>query len=668
MKQHIVLLSVFLMILTSALNGQNSANNQESVIQYGPHSVDYEEFKRGFMKNQTRESVVYTAQDVQDYLELYTNFKLKVQDAFDKGLDTTRNFKGELNVYRKQIARPFLTDKAVTDKLLDEAYGRYKYEVDASHILITVKNFDNVYDTLKAYKYLDSVRNLIVSGKMDFGTAAEKFSQDPSAKSNKGNLGYFTAFQMVYPFETQAFSTPKNQVSPIFKTDFGYHILKVHDKKLSAGEIKVAHLMLLVNMNASEDEKVKGMEKAQSIYEKIKNGEKSFEEMVKLYSEDNATKNSGGKLEAFRITSQYPPQFKTQAFALENDGDVSEPFYTGYGIHIVKRLGINEIPSFESLKNKLTQDINRDSRSYKNTLAIFDKVAKQLHLKQQPKVYARFMKKGMNNNFLEGNWEYKAGKDATKTLFSYDKVNVTVSDFANHLLTIQTRVEAADLKMLVQKHYDAFVISNVMSHYEENLETYNKDYKYLLQEYKEGILLFSLMDEVVWSKSMDDSVGLQAFFEERQSNYMWDERLDVHVFATSDAKVVKMVETMISKGISNDSIVNYYTKVDPLSLTVRKGKFSKGEDDLVDQLFDIQAAKNAKGTFFKTINEDAIFYIHRVNLSLPASPKNLDEIKGPVISEYQDLLESKWIEILKVTYPVSVNQALLDRFLVEINK
>lgn len=637
-------------------------HNDDVVFSFGNHKVTYDEFKRGFLKNQSIEKKQITQKDINDYLNLYINFKLKVQDAYDKQFDTLPSFKNELVMYRKQIARPFLTDKTVNEHLMQEAYSRMKEEVDASHILIVVKNFDNPLDTMKARKLLDSIRNLIIEGKMDFATAAEKYSQDPSAKYNKGELGYFTAFEMVYPFESMAYNTKVGDVSPVFRTDFGYHILKVNNKRPADGDIKVSHIMIKLNQNATQQEIAQAMEKANSIYSKINSGEKTFEEMVKLYSEDNTSSATGGELQWFKRTSQYPIEFKEAAFSLKHDGDISKPVKTNYGVHIIKRISLRPIESYDKILGTLSQRISRDSRSQQNTEVVFARVSKELNLKEGEKVLKKFIKSFAKDQTLtEGKWKYVADKNATKIILSYADQKLTVADFAKFIEGAQSPAENANKEGLIKKYFKEFQVVSLMNYYENNLEKFSPDFQHLLQEYKEGILLFSLMDEMIWTKSMQDSIGLQEFYNANKQRYQWGERFDADIFIVSNVEIEKKISQMIAKGIASDSIINYYKKADPLALSVKKGKFSKGEDPAVDLLFDKADAKNTKGNYYTELKEGTTSYIVRANKFLPPSLKELDEIRGHVTSDYQSELESHWIESLKMKYPVSVNMEVVNR-------
>jgi peptidyl-prolyl cis-trans isomerase SurA len=649
---------------TSLTFGQKEA----PVFTYGPHAVSYDEFKRGLLKNQNPGKESLTEAELKDYLKLYVHFKLKVQQAYDKKLDTSKSFQNELQMYRRQIARPFLSDKEVTEQLLKEAYDRSKLEVRASHILITVKNFDNVTDTLKARRHIDSVRNLIVNGKLDFSSAAEKFSDDPSAKMNKGDLGYFTAFEMVYPFESVAYQTEIGKVSPIFKTDYGYHIVQVHDRRVSAGEIKVAHLMIKLNMNAKAEEVEAAMKKANGIYEQIKKGEKSFEEMVKLHSEDPSSSQSGGELSWFKRTSQYPAEFKEAAFNLMQNGQISEPVKTAYGVHIIKRVDLRPIESFNNLRSSLTQKINRDSRSQQNTEAVFQRVSKELQLKENNKLYKTFAKKSLNPSLSKGTWTYSNAKQGAQVLFSFADQEVKLIEFVTYLLSVQSPVDNPDFRGLSAKHYNDFLRNKVLEFYEENLEKYNPEFKYLLQEYKDGILLFSLMDDVIWSRSLQDSLGLQAFYNQNKSKYQWADRFQTTVYVCTTEKIKNDIQRRIQLGHSDDSISNFYKTNDNLSVSVRKGKFAQGEEENTDALFKLPKAKETNGNFFTVTASEGVFYVIRANKFLAAGTKELEEVKGPLTSDFQDYLEAEWIKSLQAIYKVQINDNVVQSLISELVK
>jgi peptidyl-prolyl cis-trans isomerase SurA len=303
MKRFVI---ITLALFTANLSNAQKKGKDTTLFTYGTKKVTLKEFEHGFSKNE-KPGTKHTAKDVDDYLELYKKFKLKVQDAYDQGIDTTDGFKSELATYRKQIAKPYLTDKIVNDQLVKEAYERYGYEVRTSHILIRVTPDAAPADTLKALAKLNELRNDIVSGKLDFANAAETFSEDPSAKDNRGDLGFATAFQLVYEYENQAYNTTVGQVSKVFRTPFGYHILKVVDRRPTKGDMTVKHIMIQTNPNPGADEVAEAKAKIDEVYKKLQAGEK-FDQLVQQYSEDVSSATNNGELPPFSMTSMLLPE------------------------------------------------------------------------------------------------------------------------------------------------------------------------------------------------------------------------------------------------------------------------------------------------------------------------------------------------------------------------
>jgi peptidyl-prolyl cis-trans isomerase SurA len=316
------------------------------VFTYGLDTVYQTEFERLLSKNK-KDKERPTEADVKEYLELYENFKMKVTEAELLNLDTNTSFKTELAGYRKQLANPYLTDKKVSEALMKEAYERMKLEVNASHILINCAENASAKDTLVAYNKILALRNRITKGE-SFDSVAAKNSEDPTAAKNFGNLGWFTSFQMIYPFEVQAYNTAKGQVSAPFRTRFGYHIVKVLDKRAARGEVKVAHIMLQTGPSASLELVSESKLKIDSIYNKIVSGE-SFEALAELYSQDQGSKGNGGVMNYFGGNSSFPDKFKEVAFGL-NIGDVSKPFQTDYGYHLLKMIDKKPVPEFKEVE------------------------------------------------------------------------------------------------------------------------------------------------------------------------------------------------------------------------------------------------------------------------------------------------------------------------------
>lgn len=517
--RRIVLLAILLQPTLFLLAGKPTKDT--TLFNYGNKTVTTKEFYKGFSKNKDK-GYVSKASEVDEYLELYKKFKLKVQDAYDQGLDTTEDFKTELATYRKQIAKPYLTDKVVNEQLVNEAYERMKYEVKASHILIVVRPFASPQDTLIALNKIISIRNKIDSG-LSFENAAVEFSEDPSAPNNQGSLGYFTAFQMIYEFENYAFNTPVGKISRVFRTEFGYHIVKVFDKRLSKGEISVRQIKIEMNPNPSQEEVLEAEAKINEVYKKLQNGEK-FVSLVQQYSEDASSVLKNGELPLFSMTSvRYPENFKNTAFSLLKDGDYSSPIQTANGFHILQRISLKPIDSLSKIKGSILNKISRDSRQYRNTLAVYEKAKKMYKFKENKK-YNAILLKYIDDALLIGELKEDSVKmkspESSVSLFALNKAKktYTVKDFTKWLVEVQKPSNSKSKSSVIEQYYQAFRLQNIMEFYENDLENTNDTFAALYKEYKEGILLFTLTDKKVWSKSAEDTVGLKNFTMSIQAN------------------------------------------------------------------------------------------------------------------------------------------------------
>ncbi|MCC6819014.1 MAG: peptidylprolyl isomerase [Bacteroidia bacterium] len=631
------------------------------LFNYGNKSVTTREFYKGFTKNKHKDSSV-KATEVDEYLELYKKFKLKVQDAYDMGLDTTESFKTELATYRKQIAQQFLMDAQVNEKLISEAYERMKYEIKASHILIFARPDASPEDTLKAYKRLLNVKRLIESDSLTFENAALKFSEDPSAEDNLGNLGYFSCFQMIYEFESQAYNTSVGKVSKVFRTEFGYHIVKVYDKRPNMGEISLRVVKIELNPTPTTEEMEEARAKINEVYKRLQAGEK-FTSLVQQYSEDAGSVLKNGQIPAFSMTSgRYPENFKNSAFALANDGDYSMPIQTAQGFYILQRITLKPLDSLNKIKSSIVNKISRDSRQYKNTLAVYEKAKKMYKFKENSK-FSKSIGLSLDSSLLMGEFDVEKFRalnpKLSKTmLFSFTKVKkiYNMDSFANWLSKVQKPTASKALSSIIQNYYEAYRLQTVMDFYEADLENTSEKFATLYKEYKEGILLFTLTDRKVWSKSVEDTVGLKDFYDKNNEKYIHGVRYNATIYRCATRAIAEELKKDLESGLIVDSIMKKFYRMNPLAVsTPLTGKFEQGDNPYTDLAFQY-GKPSMKYMIVEDPNVAGRFAVIQIHEMLPAGKKTLNEARGVIISDYQNYLEKIWLEALMTKYPISVNE------------
>lgn len=636
-------------------------NDSPILMEIGDKKITLEEFEAIYNKNSDNKK--NTKEEVEDYLDLYIKFKLKVVEAEDLGMDTLPAFTQELEGYRKQLAQPYLSDREVTEKLIEEAYERMKYDVKAAHILVKVTLEADPKDTLAAYNKIMKIRKRIVGGE-DFEKVAAEVSEDPSAVKNKGNLGYFSAFQMVYPFETAAYETEVGKISMPVRTSFGYHLVKTIDKRKARGIMKVAHIMVRADKKLGEEEINQKKEKIDEIYTKVTAEDADFAALARQYSEDKESAKRGGELPAFGA-GKMVEEFETAAFALENDGDISAPILTDYGWHIIKRLELKNLESYEELYPTLKAKVARDSRANKSKEIVIENIKKENNFKEDLKRRNDFYTAVDQKKFNKGEWKAEDVAKLDKVMFGFyptdgEKFEYKQTQFAKRLENHMSRNEPTnvDLKPYINKLYNTVVEEMTMRFKNRRLPVVNKEFRMLLQEYREGILLFNITDEKVWSKAVKDSTGLEAFYQANKQNYMWGERVDAVIYKCSNEKIAKKVEKLIKakakKGYSNEDILKQINKDSQLNLTIEEGKFTKEQNELVAKA----KWENKAITKFNNENEVVLIEVKEV---LAPQPKLLDEVRGLVTSDYQNKLEKEWVETLRKKYPVKIHKEVLSK-------
>ena len=651
--RNILFLTAFL-LLQSVLHTVAQAQDQNAVLlTIGGQSISRGDFEKIYHKNNSKD-VSGDKKSLQDYLDLYINYKLKVKEAEELALDTAANFKGELNGYRKQLAQPYLTDKEASDNLVREAYNRMKTDIRASHILIKVTPDALPKDTLKAYARILKIRDLILKNG-DFSQVARDSSEDPSAKENAGDLGYFTALQMVYPFENAAYNAEPGKVTMPVRTRFGYHLIKVTGSRANQGEVTVAHIMVKDGAKATPEESIKAKTKIEELSKRLKVGE-SFETLAKNESEDLGSARNGGVLPAFG-SGRMVPEFENVAFAMVNKGDVSEPVKTAYGWHIIKLIDRKGIGSFEELASDLKTRINKDSRSDIGRSSFLVKVKKEYNLTEIPKMKEAFYK-AVDSTLVEGTWSPEKASKLNSTLFTLLDKSYNQADFARFMAEHQTKKKDVSPSALVDQFYEQYVNDCCMNLKESRLELEYPDFKSLMEEYRDGILLFELTDRTVWSKAVKDTAGLKAYYEQNKAKYMWDDRADADIYTCASEAAAKLVKKAAKKGNDYEVVssnVNQNKKLnDPHAVSSRSARFNKGENEYLGKVL----WKKGLAPMFAA---DGKFILVNFRAVLPAQPKTLEEAKGIVTADYQGVLEKQWIDTLRSKYKWNLNQEVLQQ-------
>lgn len=593
--------------------------------------VDVDEFVYLYRKNHQGREEEFTKEKIEEYLTLFVNFKLKVAEAESRGMGNTESFKNELDGYKVELRRPFVAEEDALDQLVKEAYDRMNQEVKASHILISIKGDASPKDTLEAYNKANQIRERVIRGE-DFGKLAQEFSDDPSAKSNNGDLGYFTALQMVYPFEDAAFKTEIGKVSNLVRTRFGYHIIKVADRRPSSGEIEVSHILIRGNENKSRIDEA---------YQKILAGE-DWTKVCKEYSEDPGTKDNGGRLRPFgKGALASAPAFEEVAFSLREPGDVSSPFQTSFGWHIVKLEKKIPVPPFSELEPALKRRVARDERMAISKAKEDERRKKKLNFQESEELRNK-LNQLMDSTITKAGWKPANGLDMSAELFEVNSKKYSLMDFVAYVEKNHPSTKESPTAY-VNRQYESYVNAVLSNEEDLQLQLENPEYKSLVDEYREGILLFSIMEQEVWNKASDDSLGQVAYYQSHLDKYKAGDRVEAKIFATQNKQFSDHVKEIILKGdtLKPEDLMKFK------SITNSRA-YEKGEHPAVDRVNWVIGLQEAEA--------DGMYYLVEISSLVAPGIKKFEEVRASVISDFQDTLEKKWIEILRSKYPVKINK------------
>ncbi|HMQ46654.1 MAG TPA: peptidylprolyl isomerase [Saprospiraceae bacterium] len=651
-KRNFLLLGIFLMVVTVV----KAQQNDPVLFTVENTPVHQSEFVYIYSKT-NGEKADFSKKSLDEYLDLYIKFKLKVQKAKALRLDTIPQLKNELAGYRRQLADSYLIDKEVTDKLIREAYDHSTYDVDISHILIAVKQDPTADEEKAAYDKAMAAKQRIAKGE-DFAAVAKEVSDDKSAAKNGGHIGYVTALfpKGFYQLEVAAYKQPLKTLSDPIRTDIGYHILKVNEKRPARGEIEAAHILLRSDETNGDQMK----KRIDSIYQALKAGA-DFETLAKTHSQDSRTAPKGGYIGFFGI-NKFTPDFEGAAFALTSDGEISQPFQSSVGWHIVKRISRPGIQPYDISKSRLEGLVKADPRFEASKTAMVEKIKKEGNLKEYPSVREEYAAT-LNDTFLTFRWKPVKSELPDKTLLTLGSdFKVSLVDFVDYMeRASRKRIrKGADISIpeVVNELYADFLNENCMKFEETQLEKKYPDFKSLMREYEEGILLFEATKMLIWDKASKDTVGLADFYQKIYGKYRWEPRAVTSIYRLnkSAADQIAAVRDFAASHGSSETLEKFNTGEIPV-LSVEKKTFERSRNpDLKGMEWKAgalsQTEDNAKNQVLKFLKIEEI---------LPESMKTLDEARGYVVADYQDYLEEQWVEQLRNEYSVKVDQKVFDK-------
>lgn len=518
----------------------------QPLLEIGNEKFSLDDYQDHYNKNKFASDSTRTLSP-EEYLPLYTDLKIKVMQAKEDGKDTTLDYREEIASYREQLAKNHLVDKALVEKLTNEAYNRLKQEVRASHILVGVSEDASPADTLEAYRAAVALRGRLEEG-TDFGDMAARFSKDPAAKTTQGDLGYFTAFQTLYPIETAAYTLPVGKVSQPVRTKAGYHLIKVTDRRNNRGMVQIAHIMVKVGSTATSAQKESAKARIDEAYSRLQNGEE-WGLVTSNFSDDKESRKNGGLLAMFG-TGQMVPEIEEAAFALPRVNAYSKPLLTMYGWHIIKLVEKRGIETFNNMAPALRKKVVTDSRGKVIEQANAKRLREKYKVEELEDQWKLVAPLG-DSTLRTGKWDYQRAVSADWSGIILFRIEQTAYDALSFLNFVkrrqQPRPKDASPAVIFRRFYDEYLTESLADYEKDHLEETNPEFKSLMTEIREGVLLSQMMEEQVWQRSLSDSTGQMNYYQRNKERYNYPERALATVVAAKDTQILNSVKkTLLS--------------------------------------------------------------------------------------------------------------------------
>lgn len=640
------LLLLFLFI--GYFNG-NAQNKKNVLLTINSNPVYSSDFTKVFNKN--LDLVVEESQkNVAGYLDLFIDYKLKITEAYAQGLDKNQQYIKEFKKYEDQLAKKYIYDKRIVSKLVEEAYDRSLEEINAEHILVLSNLNDSPNDTLKAYNKIKEAHVKALKGE-NFTSLVIEYSEEPGAKKSKGKLGYFTAFQMVYPFENTAYNTNVGEISEITRTSFGYHIIKINDRRKKKPKINVSHIMIFSNNDKKAEDPE---ERINELYAMIMQGE-PFENIAKQFSEDKNTGVKGGQLKTFGPGDLKAPKFENAAYSIKNEGEIIAPIQSAFGWHIIRLNEKFSIPSFEEQKDDIEKKVKGGARALIVTQAINNKIIKKYGFKEGES-YISYFNNYVNDSILSRKWTYSSiPLTENQILFTIGDHDVTYTDYAEYLRDNQKTIKKyANKESLLIDMYVRFKNETLKNYFKERLEVENKEYATIINDYRNGLLVYDVMNKNIWQIAKIDSTGLKNYYEKTKNNYNWKKRLDVDIYSSSDEITTKQVQTLLMRGEESATIKKQINSDGKINIIAVSDVFEIDQSELPEGLIPVKGVSDIK------LN-DGFYVVVNIKEVIEPTLKEFDEVRGTVISDFQTEIEKKWMQSLRDKYEVKINNKSLKK-------
>lgn len=628
------------------------------IIFPGKDTVSVEEFLFFFQKNETSsQNQGSKLTKCEEYLNRYILFKQKVLYARDLGLDTLPSVKQEIRQYLDQAAKPYLEDRELRERLLQEAMERANYEVAVSHIFVKVPPDASPEDTLKAYQRIMALRDSVTKGQKPFDEIAKKYSDDPYAKQTGGYIGYFTVFDMVYPFETAAYNTPVGEISMPVRTKYGYHILKVHDKAPLEGLKRVAHIFVRWGPAYEAKTEAEAKKRIEEVYQKLQAGE-SWDKLAATYSDDPLTKNRGGDLGYGRLLLELD-SVRRQL----KEGEYSKPFRSPYGWHILKVTEVKRYANEQEKRNEFKIRLQNDERNRLAYTSFIKKLKEEYHYQVNDSL-VQYIKDHVGVRYYSNAYVLDSFPKSLQeaTLVSFANQEYPLKDFWNFKLNQRRFIpQSQDLEQIIRADIDRWGEQLLLAYEKTQLPRKYKDYRYLAQEYEEGLLLFNVMNEEVWKRAIEDTAGLRQFYESHLDSFQSGPRIVVYQFDSRDSNDLAMVRNFILQDKENVQLTRI--RVDSL---IRKLHLAVQGTKIIMAIDENQVAKELAQNPLYTVtpiefHPGGYWTFYYLIEKREAGILPFDEAQPKAITLYQRYLEDKWIQKLQAQYPYRVNGKLLKK-------